>query len=98
MKKHYGFDEAEYKILLQNGITIENLFDYKELFSVSKFTEFIPITGICLYYFIDRTINNPFSSKDPPSIIFLALFDKLDFISKMEIREYNKYIGLENNV
>lgn len=94
MRKHYGFSEAEYSSLLNNGVTIKQLFDSSEIFMVSKYTKYIPISEICLYYFIDQTSINPFSSSDPPSKIFIALFNQLDFVSKMDIKAYIKFMGV----
>lgn len=89
MQQHYGLTDVEYKKLLDNGITIADLYNNVKVFD--KLSTGEPIGKINLYYYIDDKgdFNAP-PVKLKHKQIARALFESLDISAseKMQILQY----------
>ena len=97
MKEHFGFTDSEYNNLLKSGITFTDLFNQAKNYKVEKHNLLvpIPISEICLYYYLDVVQKDPLVEKTKPSTIFQALFKKLNFNDQLDLSSYIELV--ENN-
>jgi len=89
MQQHYCLTDEEYKKLIDNGVTISDLYNNVQLFDKNGSQE--PISKIGLYYYIDQ--KGDFNS--PPinlkhKQIARAVFNSLNITAteKLQILEY----------
>lgn len=86
MQEHYNFSDAEYDSLLDDGVTIADLFKSVKLFDPYK--TMAPIAYVSLFLYVDEKgdFNKP--PIFPHKKIAQALFDKLAIKEKCELAEY----------
>lgn len=90
MKDHYGFTGEEYDSLLKSGVTFAELFkdNKKYLVEERRLDDPIPISTICLYYYIDKTRTDPLQDNTSSGKIFTKLFSKLTTEDKLAVSDY----------
>lgn len=86
MKDHFGFTDEEYKKLLKNGVSVEQLFKFANEYKVGNSLEQMSFVNLFIYVDLkgDFTTKPDFPSKK----ICRAMFEKLNDKQKVEISNY----------